>query len=88
MMLAAHADAGYLNESNTRSRIGEIFFLSEDDDVPQINGAVHITAKIIKHVMSSATEAEIGALLYTAQYGVILRQTLVETGWPQWHLGL
>ena len=83
MILAAHADAGYLNETDARSRVGAIFFLSEDDDVPPINGAVHIIAKIIKHVMSSAAEAEIGALFYTAQDGVILRQTLIEMGWPQ-----
>ena len=33
--------------------------------------------------MSSAAEAEIGALFYTAQDGVILRNTLIEMGWPQ-----
>ena len=32
MILAAHADAGYLNEPEARSRVGAIFFLSENDD--------------------------------------------------------
>ena len=80
MILDAHADAGYQNETDTRSRVGAIFFLTEDDDVSLINGAVHIIAKIIKHVMSSAAVAEIEALFYTAQDGVILRQTLIEMG--------
>ena len=33
--------------------------------------------------MSSAAEAEIGALFYTAQDSVISRNTLIEMGWPQ-----
>ena len=65
--LADHADAGYLNETDARNRVGAIVFITENDNVPRINGAVHIIAKIIKHVMSSAAEAEIRALFYTAQ---------------------
>ena len=83
MILAVHADAGYLNETDARRRVGAIYFLSENDEVPRINGAVHSIAKIIKHVMSSAAEAEIGALFYTAQDSIILRNTLIEMGWPQ-----
>ena len=84
MILATHADAGYLvNETDAWSRVGAIFFLTENDEVPRINGAVHIIAKIIKHVMASAAEAEIWALFYTTQDGVILKITLIEMGWPQ-----
>jgi hypothetical protein len=40
MILCAHADAGFLNGSNSCSRAGAHIFLSEDDPFPQFNGAV------------------------------------------------
>ena len=40
MILAAHSDAGYLNESESRSRAGAHIFLSNDDPVPPANGPV------------------------------------------------
>jgi hypothetical protein len=62
MVLAIHSDAGYLNESKARSRAGGHFFLSSDVQYPQNNGAVLTIAQIIDAVMSSAAEAELGAL--------------------------
>ena len=64
MKLAAHSDASYLSEPKAGSRIGGHFSLSSDYTIPQNNGAVFNIAHIIKHVMSSATEAEL-ADLYT-----------------------
>jgi hypothetical protein len=83
MILAAHSDAGYLNESLARSRAGAFIFLSEDEPVPRLNGPVMSLAQIIKHVMSSAAEAELAALFLTSKELVPLRQTLEEMGWPQ-----
>ena len=40
-------------------------------------------AKIIKFFMSSASEAELGALFITAQEMVAMRQTLEEMKWLQ-----
>ena len=40
-------------------------------------------AKIIKFVMSSASEAELGAMFITAQEMVAMRQTLQKMKWPQ-----
>ena len=40
-------------------------------------------AQIIKSVLTSAAEAELGILFITAQKMVPLRQTLIEMGWPQ-----
>ena len=57
MKLAAHSDASYLSETKACSRAGGHFFLSKDSTIPQNNGAVLKIAHIIKHVMSSATEA-------------------------------
>ena len=41
------------------------------------------TCQIIKFVMSSASEAELGALFIAAQEMVAKRQTLEEMKWPQ-----
>ena len=58
-------------------------FLSENDAMPRWNGPVLTLAKIIKFVMSSASEAELGAMFITAQEMVAMRQTLQEMKWPQ-----
>ena len=42
MILAAHADAGFLNESKARSREGAHIFLSENEPKPKLNGPVLI----------------------------------------------
>jgi hypothetical protein len=70
MVLAIHSDASYLSEPRARSRAGGHFFLSEKDTNPQDNGAVHTVAKIIKAVMSSAAEAELGGLFINAKTAV------------------
>ncbi len=40
MILCAHADASFLNETNSRGRVGAHIFLSENDPFPRFNGAV------------------------------------------------
>ena len=62
MILAVHSDASYLNEPKARSRAGGHFFMSTNSDIPPNNGAILNIAHIIKHVMASATEAELAAL--------------------------
>jgi hypothetical protein len=83
MILAVHSDAGYCNEKNARSWAGGHFFLSNDEQFPPNNGAILTQASIIKAVMSSAAEAEIGALFLNAKEAVYLRQILTEMGHSQ-----
>jgi len=83
MILAVHSDAGYLNEQNARSRAGGHHFLSEDVPLPPNNGAIHNVAEIIKAVMSSAAEAETGALYINARKAVEERNILEELGHKQ-----
>ena len=83
MVLCAHSDTGLHNEIKVRSRSGAHIFLSENDAMPRWNGPVLTLAKIIKFVMSSASEAELGAMFITAQEMVHIRQTLQEMKWPQ-----
>ncbi len=66
MILAVHSDAGYLNECKSRSRAGGHFYLSSNETYPPNNGAILDIAKVIDAVMSSAAEAELGALFINA----------------------
>eukprot|EP00804_Cyclotella_cryptica_P002223 CCRYP_018253-RA/>CCRYP_018253-RA protein AED:0.45 eAED:0.43 QI:0/0/0/1/0/0/2/0/219 len=83
MVLAIHSDVGYLNKENARSRAGGHHFISEDVPNPPNNGAIHNEASIIKVVMSSAAEAEMGALYTNARKGVEIRNILEEMGHKQ-----
>ena len=70
MKLVAHSNASYLSETKARSRVGGHFFLSSGSTIPQNNGSVLNIAHIIKHVISSAAEAELAALYIMARGGV------------------
>ena len=97
MILAVHSDASYLSKPKARSWAGGHFFLSSDTPIPPNNGAVLNIAHIIKHVMSSATEAELAGLYIMAREAVYIRIILEEMGhkqpphrykpttqWPMW----
>eukprot|EP00956_Cyclotella_meneghiniana_P027262 scaffold60751_cov36-Cyclotella_meneghiniana.AAC.6 len=83
MVLAIHSDASYLSEPKARSRAGGHYFCSEDVPDPNDNGALHTEAGIIKAVMSSAAEAEMGGLFINAKKAVPIRRTLEELGHKQ-----
>ena len=83
MILAIHSDASYLSEPRARSRAGGHFFLSNDDEVPPNNGSVLNIAKIIKNVMTSAADAEIGALFINTRQAIPARYLLEEMGHKQ-----
>ncbi len=83
MILAVHSNAGYLNKSKSPSRAGGHFFLSSNIANPPNNGAILNIAQIIDAVMSSAAEAELGALFINAQEAVHIRRILTELGHPQ-----
>ena len=83
MILAVHSDASYLNEPKARSRAGGHFFMSNNSDIPPNNGAILNIAHIIKHVMASATEAELAALYIMAREAVYIRIILEEMGHKQ-----
>ena len=51
--------------------------------MPRWNGSVLTLAQIIKFVMSSASEAELGALFIEAQEMVAMRNILEEMKLPQ-----
>ena len=74
-------DATYLVASKARSRNAAYIFMGNKDRNNQIiNGPIMVIAKIIKMVVSSATEAEVASLFHTAQTIVPLRITVDELG--------
>jgi len=73
-------DASYLSEQQARSRAGGHFFLSNKATIPANNGILFNIAHIMKHVMTSATEAELAALYIMAQEAIYIRIVLTEMG--------
>jgi hypothetical protein len=65
MILHIHSDASYLSENESKSRAGGLFYMGSDakTDKKLTNGAILIISKVLKNVISSAAEAEIGAVL-------------------------
>ena len=55
---------------------------TNEDNLPN-NGAVLTVAQIIKHVMTSAADAEIGALYINTRHAIQTRDTLQDMGHPQ-----
>ena len=70
MVLAVHSDASYLSESKARNQAGGHFFMSKDVSSPPNNGAVLNIAQIMKNIMLSEAEAEIGAMYVNAHEAV------------------
>ena len=83
MIFGIHSDASFNSESEARSRIGGFFHLSNapaPDGSTPVNGPIEVVSTILKHVVTSTAEAEIGAMFVNAQKGVAHRNTLCDLG--------
>ena len=76
MVLNLHSEASYLSEPKAKIRAGGHFWLGNKNDEHFNNGAIVTLSSVIKHVMSSASEAELAALFYNCKAAVPLRITL------------
>jgi hypothetical protein len=92
MILHVHSDASYLSVHGARSRVGGYFFLSQtppdqgythESPPAPTNGPVHVNSIIMQHFMSSAAEAEFGALFHNCKDAEMLRTILIAMGHPQ-----
>ena len=94
IQLCGHTDASYLSVSKAQSRTATHFYLSNNDvallppnhasKLPERpNGAVHVMSTVIRQVLLSATEADVGATLYRCQDAVPLCNTLSDLGHVQ-----
>jgi hypothetical protein len=85
MILNIHSDASYISEREAKSRAGGFFYMGSNADTANklTNGEILIINTVIKHVMSSAAEAEIGAFFTNAKEGTVLHTTLEVLGHTQ-----
>jgi hypothetical protein len=65
MVLLVHTDTSYLLKPGGKSRAAGHFYLSNCNDKDFNNGTILTLSTIIKHVMSSAFEAELAARYYS-----------------------
>jgi hypothetical protein len=81
MILHIHSDASYLSVSNTRSRLGGLFFCGDKSPhEDNLNGSILNVASVIKNMVASAAESEVGVCSQNVQSGALLRVTLTELG--------
>jgi hypothetical protein len=91
MVLWVESDASYLSEPKGRSRAGGFHYLSDYPAAPPktkdkplpTNGPVNVMCHIMHEVLSSATEAELGALFHNCKEACPMCTTLEELGHPQ-----
>jgi hypothetical protein len=66
MILHIHSDASYLSVSNARSRLGGLFFCGDKSPhEDNLNGSILNVASVIKIVVASAADSEVGACFQT-----------------------
>ena len=85
MILSIYTDVSYLTAPQAKSRAGGYFYLSNrtyDPNAP-LNGSIHIECSVMKRVLASAMEAELGGMFQNAQQGVWIRTMLEEMGHKQ-----
>ena len=91
MILHIASDGSYLSDSKSRSRVGGIFYLisklPQHNQAPDcnhlFNDPLHVVAKILKMITSSAMETEVAATFYNFKEVLPFRVTLAEMGHPQ-----
>jgi hypothetical protein len=83
-MLHIHSDASYLSVSNEGSRLRGLIFLGiKSPEQDTLNGSFLNADAIIKNVVASAAESEVGACFHNAHSDAPLRVTLTEMGHTQ-----
>jgi hypothetical protein len=81
MVVYIYSDASYLSVSNARSRLGGRFFLGNKyPEQDALNGSILNVTAVIKNVVASAAESEVGACFHNTQSGAPIRVTLTELG--------
>jgi hypothetical protein len=84
MILYINSDASYLSVSNTRSRLGGLFFLgNKPPEHDKLDGSILNVAPVIKIVVAPAAESEVGSCFHNAQTCAPLRVTLADMGHEQ-----
>jgi hypothetical protein len=84
MILHIHSDASYLSVANARRRLGGLFYLGYNShNENKLNGHILNVASVIKNMVASAAESEVGACFQNAQNEAPIRVALLELGHEQ-----
>jgi hypothetical protein len=73
------------SRSPTHEAVSEVCFSlgNKSPEQETLNGSILNVAAVIKNVVASAAESEVGACFHNTQSGAPLRVTLAELGHPQ-----
>eukprot|EP00957_Ditylum_brightwellii_P186361 14189645-Ditylum_brightwellii.AAC.1 len=82
MILRVHSDAFYLSEPKVRSRAGSYFYLGNIQP-HHMNGPILVLSQVLRNIMASAAEAELGALFKNTKEAESLHAMLTELGHQQ-----
>ena len=89
MQLYVDSDAAYLVAPKAKSRIGGYFYLSntykpeDTSPSPTLNGPIHIECQVLKHVVTSAAEAETSDIFLNINTALWISRMLEALGHPQ-----
>ena len=89
MQMYVDSDAAYLVAPKSKSRIGGYFYLSnkynkqDKKPSPPLNGPIHIECQVLKHVVTSAAEAETSGIFLNIKTAIWIRRMLEVLGHPQ-----
>jgi hypothetical protein len=84
MILHIRSDASYLSVFHARIRLCRLFYCGDNPPhADKLNGSILNASTVIKNVVVSAAESEVGACFQNAQSGVPLRVTLIEVSHQQ-----
>ena len=83
MILAFDTEAYYISELGGKRRAADYYYMTNRAQKEFNNGAINFLSTITKHVMSSSSEAETGALYYGRKHAIPYRVMIQEMGNPQ-----
>ena len=86
MVLHVDFDVSYLVAPGAKSRVAGFYYFKEVPDnsiLPQLNNPIHVEYKYLRHIVSSAEEAEVGVIFHSWQTAIPLCNTLILMGHPQ-----
>ena len=91
MALYIHMDTSYFSVSKARSRASGVFFLADtvlntqfmENYEPIMNRLVHIVCKMMKNIIASTAETELGVIFICGQDDVPVRTALIEIIHPR-----
>ena len=83
IIICVYSDASYISEPEARSRAGGYFLLGPNSktpiqDMPLENGPVRVECSIVRNVVASSTEAELGGLFQNCHKSTYMRTALSD----------